>query len=521
MKLSVSQKLYGGFFIVLILLVGIVTISYTQMKDVDDSYSDLIDNRAKKVSMAKDLLLAVKEEQVSIRSYLLTADEKYTAKLETAKAKYKQVSGIYNKMVDTAQGRDSINQMDQLEMQYNQTAGQAMRLKQQGNTEEAVKIAETQAAPLVEKMVQTGESLIETQQNLLDQGSSDNSKQLASTLSWLLIIGICAIGAGSVVAFYISRQISIPIMSVARAADKIANGDLTDVQLNVKNRDEIGQMAAAFNKMADNLRHMIGSVLSSAQSLSSASEQISASTEEIASGSSNQANSAQTMNELFKELSFAINSVARGAEQAAELSNKTMSLAQEGSKVLGASIEGMLQANEQMSRLEQDSNTIGEIIEVIDDIADQTNLLALNAAIEAARAGDQGRGFAVVAAEVRKLAERSSEATKQITAIIKGMQQNTKLSITAVNTGVASSQKTGESFERIVTMVNESAYKVTEIAAASEEQAAQTTEVLIAIETISAATEETAASSQETAAAAQSLAVLAEELNSLVDVFKI
>lgn len=181
----------------------------------------------------------------------------------------------------------------------------------------------------------------------------------------------------------------------------------------------------------------------------------------------------------------------------------------------------MTRVNEQMSKLEEDSNKIGEIIEVIDDIAEQTNLLALNAAIEAARAGDQGRGFAVVADEVRKLAERSGEATKQITKIIKGMQDNTAQSVKAVEDGVVASQKTGEAFEHIMAMVNETAHKVTEIAAASEQQAAQSSEVLGSIESISAATEEAAASSEETASTAQSLAQLAEELNSSVSIFKI
>jgi methyl-accepting chemotaxis protein len=217
----------------------------------------------------------------------------------------------------------------------------------------------------------------------------------------------------------------------------------------------------------------------------------------------------------------AINSVASSAEEASELSNKTVGIAQDGGEIVRSSIGGMNLVNQQMLRLQEDSNKIGEIIEVIDDIADQTNLLALNAAIEAARAGDQGRGFAVVADEVRKLAERSSEATKQITSIIKGIQDNTQQSVKAVEQGVISSQKSGKAFENIISMVNDSANKVTEIAAASEEQAAQSSEVMSSIESISAAAEEAAASSEETASTAQSLAQLAEELNNSVSIFKI
>ncbi|MFD0681805.1 MULTISPECIES: methyl-accepting chemotaxis protein [unclassified Paenibacillus] len=336
------------------------------------------------------------------------------------------------------------------------------------------------------------------------------------TISIIVAALLLSIGLG----YAISQIITRPLSRIVELVTKVANGDLTETS-EINTKDEVGQLANSTNEMILNLRKIIGSVLSSSGSLSAAAQQISASTEEIASGSLSQADAAQTMNELFRELASAINSVARGAEEASELADHTVRLAQEGSQVLRSSIDGMNLVNNQMSMLEEDSNKIGEIIEVIDDIADQTNLLALNAAIEAARAGDQGRGFAVVADEVRKLAERSSEATKQITAIIKGMQRNTLLSISAVKEGVVSSQKTGEAFESIVTLVNESASKVTEIAAASEEQAAQTSEVMISIESISAVTEESAASSEETASTAQSLALLAEELNSTVEAFKI
>lgn len=241
----------------------------------------------------------------------------------------------------------------------------------------------------------------------------------------------------------------------------------------------------------------------------------------MAATSEGQANAVQAVNERFRELSTAVQSVAKNAVEASELANETMQIARDGGHVVRTAIEGMNQVKQQVGLLEEDSAKIGEIIEVIEEIAEQTNLLALNAAIEAARAGEQGRGFAVVADEVRKLAERSGEATKQIAMIITGMQNNTKSSVNAVMEGVALSQKTGEAFEHIIEKIRESTNKSSEIAAASEEQAAQTSEVLSAVESIAASTEEAAASSEEMSSASQSLAQLAEELNQLVAEFKL
>ncbi len=334
------------------------------------------------------------------------------------------------------------------------------------------------------------------------------------TLSSVIITLIICIAFG----IFISRIISRPLKRVVDLVEKIADGDLTETA-NINTRDEVGILAQSVNRMVINIRGMVQNILSAAENLSASSEQVSASTEEIASA--NQANAAQTMNELFLELSEAINAVAQNTEQAAELSNKTIQIAHDGDQVVLSSIEGANHVSENISSLEEDSNKIGEIIGVIDDIADQTNLLALNAAIEAARAGDQGRGFAVVAEEVRKLAERSGEATKQIAMIIKSMQENTVHSVKSVQDGLAYTKQSGEAFENIIQMINETGNKVTEIASASEEQAAQSKEVLSFIESISAATEEATASSQETALTAQSLIELAEELNASVSAFKI
>jgi methyl-accepting chemotaxis protein len=349
---------------------------------------------------------------------------------------------------------------------------------------------------------------------------SDFNKGANGLLQTLIITLVAALIIGAVIIFFFSRRITKPIEMIAEHVGKIANGDLRE-KISIRSKDEVGRLAASVNDMVDRFRKLISGIIETSESVAAASQQISASTEEIASGSATQADASLTINELFKELSTAINNSTHRAEEAADLSNQTVQTALEGGQVVSTSIEGMKRASEQMDLLIQDSNKIGEIIEVIDDIAGQTNLLALNAAIEAARAGEQGRGFAVVADEVRKLAERSGEATKQITLIIKGMQHNTKSSVDAVTTGVEESVETGKAFETIVSMVNDSAQKVTEIAAASEQQAGQTGEVMKAVESIAATSQEAAAAAEETAATSQSLAHLAEDLNRSVSIFKI
>ncbi|GGH31567.1 methyl-accepting chemotaxis protein [Paenibacillus segetis] len=526
-NMKTTVKLITAFVIVSAILCGVGFYGISNLNKMDESIVDMYNNRLTPIAYLGEV------NELFLQNRINTRDINSRAKTDAERTEYKnkildnvkQIETIIEKYTNTALRADELEIMkgySAVWQRYTTGLDDAIEINNTNinNEEYTDYLSKSDLQTATTDLTNILQGLIEVNMKQAEGSGAYASDLYKSsrtiTIAVILVALVLSVGLG----YVISQVIARPLNRVVQLVGKVAQGDLSETS-EINSKDEVGVLAKSVNDMVLNLRQTVGEILVSAETVSAASQQISASTEEIASGSMSQASAAQTMNELFGELSHAINSVARGAEQASELSDRTMSIAQDGGKVVRVSIDGMTHVNEQMFRLVGDSNKIGEIIEVIDDIAEQTNLLALNAAIEAARAGDQGRGFAVVADEVRKLAERSGEATKQITKIIKGMQENTQQSVKAVEEGVLASQRTGEAFDSIISMVTETAYKVTEIAAASEEQAAQSSEVMASIESISAATEEAAASSQETASTAQSLAQLAEDLNGAVSIFKI
>lgn len=521
MKMTVGQKLVASFLLMMLLIISILVVSIYNLKTVQYEVDQIVTDAIPLSDAASGILTDLVNEETGIRGYLVTGDEAFLEPYLSGQENIKRNLDVIDQHLDghpimaelIAEAKPQIDSIHK----YFQSQ---VDLVENGRLDEArSKIADGKSQ--MDAFRATNDKISADITKLTNDAWTSANEAQETMLTTIIVLSVLALIATILITLVLVRSISVPVRRVTGALEQLAQGNLTIDRVQVKKKDEIGKMVDALNLMIDNLRNLISNVYTAVENVSSSAEQISASSEEMAGVSTEQANSAQMLNGLFKELTTVIDSVAKSADQAARFSSETRATAEGGGQAVRASITAMEKLDTQMKLLTKDSTKIGEIIEVIEDIASQTNLLALNAAIEAARAGDQGRGFAVVADEVRKLAERSRDATKQITLIIKGMQNNTSVSAEAVGHAVSLSQETGQVLEQIIEQVGEAAFQVTEIASASEEQAAQAEEVMGTVETIAASSQEASAAVEETAAAAQSLAGLAQDLNRTVSAFRL
>lgn len=331
-------------------------------------------------------------------------------------------------------------------------------------------------------------------------------------------------------------KVVLPLHALAMRLKDIAqgDGDLTH-RIEIHGNNEIDEVGTWFNDFIGRIEDIVRRVGLHAQTLGSASAELAHTAQETATQAKQQQEQAARISVTMNEMSQAVEEISQTTHKAAVDARKAEESAVSGGETVQATVKAiqqLLTANQQTStRIEElgrSSDAIGKIVSVINEIADQTNLLALNASIEAARAGEHGRGFAVVAGEVRRLAERTSAATKEIDATVRGIQDGTHVAVGAmrssmeqVESGVASANSAGEALTSIISGSVSVQKMVTQIAAAATEQSYSTQSVVSTMGEIASIIERTTVTSEESVKASEQLSILANELSGLVGTFKV
>jgi methyl-accepting chemotaxis protein len=396
----------------------------------------------------------------------------------------------------------------------------------------------------VAALAQDNKQLAASFADLRDQLSKRFAGELDSVTEWsqrqltlgMIVLVVALLCGGGLSAVVINRQIATPLSELATRLEDIAQGegDLTK-RLEIDSRDEIGEVAKWFNTFMEKLQGILLQFASTAEHVASASEELSSSATLQAQGAETQKDQTAQVATALQQMSSTVLQVSENSGKAAEASRKAAETARHGGSIVDQTLgkmrtiaDSVRGTAKKVEELGKSSDQIGRIIGVIDDIADQTNLLALNAAIEAARAGEQGRGFAVVADEVRKLAERTTSATKEIAQMIRTVQNETKMAVAAmeegtrqVEEGVQTTAQAGDSLKEIIHTSEQVGDMITHIATAATEQSSTTEEINSNMEEIAKLVKESADGAQQSARACQDLSGLALDLQKMVGRFKL
>lgn len=518
MKLSVGMKIGGGLLILLLLLAFIagrsVMVMNTTMKDTQE-----VDLRFQRLSMDYQIQNSFQSVAVAIRGYAAYGDSKYLDQYQAQVGHTKKLieQRIQNSAPET---RLKFENLLAQFVSYDQQLSQKMiPLLQENKIQEAASVG-AGLAPLTADINESLGQLISQNEGKSSHIIEANISNAAVGRQSVIFFSSAALLLGIILSVVITRSITGPVKVINAGVKSLAAGDFTHT-ITVRSKDEIGELAQAVNQTREQLKVLISEISDVAQTVAAQSQELAASAEEV-NGTAEEV--ASTTNEVA---AMAEKSMDNARVTAAE-SQRVVEVAESGGATVRQTVEkinaisqSVAEVNHSIQGLGELSKKIGNITNLITGVADQTNLLALNAAIEAARAGEHGRGFAVVAEEVRKLAEQSASAAKEIGGLIGQIQadiENTarlmEQGSADVQEGVALASNAGQALGSIIEAVNNNIQLVDEIAQGSRQTSEGTQQ-------LSASNEQVTSTIQQVTGATQELANIAGKLQTSVSQFKV
>ncbi|MET3194116.1 methyl-accepting chemotaxis protein [Gottfriedia sp. OAE603] len=532
MNWTIGKKLILTFVSILLIIVALSGFSIYSAYSLNNNTSNLSKSVSPKIADIGDINYLTEHVMTLTQNHIISKDlpykTQYEQSIDNTISLLDATFTNYQKLLTTNSEREHFNSLKIKWQNYLIKNKEVLTLSNNYDTNNAI-LTSYEGIKLFDKMQTDLDALVKLHKKEAKTITTDSEVQFKSVLDVTIIIVSFSIIALITIAIVMIRNIKNPLTLLSNQVREVSNGNLSIDLVTIKNKDEIGELAKDFNTMTINLKDIIVKVIENSQLVASTSEELSASAEEtsraseqitdsiigIAEGSEQQENSSREAYIVVKEISSGMEQAATSIQTVADNSLSTTEKAIHGNKVLEKTVEQMNMINDTVNNtsiiangLGEKSNEIGNIVTIITEISEQTNLLALNAAIEAARAGEQGKGFAVVADEVKKLAEQSRTASKQISELVILIQNEVKKVISSmdegsqeIKNGIHLVSESGENFRDIVKMIEEVSSQTQEVSAIFEEVNASSLNIMHIVEKNSAISMEASGQSQTVAAA--------------------